>query len=211
MHNSGLEQTIFILEVLQGQGLNSVDDRSKWLINLRSSKTENKVSIDGKTPVIEAWKLAEAVIDVCYNLTVEDSIYNVSKHNMGFEFSESFDSKTGKKNYIISEDFLFDLKNRLEEYFDLENGGIHTFLDDETTEGNVYTGFLPDWASAVRIVKRKKGQTEKSKTNDIPLYENEDKKSTNSWRRKNIKYLGIAFTGRYISFHYSIWYYKLTC
>lgn len=78
--------------------------------------------------------LAELILHLCYNYTVEDSISNISKRYDDMDFQKTF---------------CIDLKSRLEEYWTRSQNTLHH------TETNLinFKGKLPNWSAAVRVSK----------------------------------------------------------
>lgn len=78
----------------------NLQSRSVWLKNLKEEKT------------VEIKSVAEAIVDLCYNYVVEDSIYNVSKR-------------------YADEKFLSDFQKRLYEFWKEYREGKHALMNGE--------------------------------------------------------------------------------
>jgi len=139
----------FIIESGEEQALKSINNRSNWLKKLRNMEEEPKVNI------------AQTIINLCYNYTMEESICEVSKH------------------YLENDDKMFweDFQNRLSSYWNLYSEK-QKIIPNENVE---HVLELPDWALAVRIVKNKKEDTKNRKT---ILYEEGHEKDKKIWKRK---------------------------
>lgn len=83
----------------------------------------------------EAACLAEAIIDLCYNYTVEDSIYNVSKR---------YNSN--------STSFQYDFLKCLEDYWAIYQEDRHIFHTGDNDTPQMYEIPLPPWDTAIRII-----------------------------------------------------------
>ena len=120
------------------------NNRSKWYEEIRGLADE-------KGQDTEVLKMAEAIIDLCYNYACENSIWNVSRH---------YDPED---TWSFYEDFM----NRLVPYWKEGETGTHRFLIDE---GNPYysgTKELPRWTNTAEIVKsahkpQERGELDKS-------------------------------------------------
>ena len=104
--------------------------RSAWHIYLHEKEKGEKA------------EYAEAVLDLCYNLTMEDSIYGISKH---------YDPKD-----IESCREWF--KSKLKDYWEKEIAPSHVFPAKDSTTWELYQGKLPDWSCAIRILQMKNVQ-----------------------------------------------------
>lgn len=121
---------------------NRQEYRSAWHIYLHENEKGEKA------------EYAEAVLDLCYNLTMEDSIYGISKH---------YDP-----NDIESCREWF--KSKLKDYWEKEIAPSHVFPAKDSTTWELYQGKLPDWRCAIRILQMKNVQ----KTLELkPALENE--------------------------------------
>ena len=79
--------------------------------------------------------MAEAVCDLCYNFTIEESILNISRH---FNPSDS--------DGFFS---LFD--KRLRDYWNDYKEGNHVFHEGDRNDTAAYTPRFPHWVTAVRM------------------------------------------------------------
>lgn len=109
---------------------NRQEYRSDWHIYLHENEKGKKA------------EYAEAVLDLCYNLTTEDSIYGISKH---------YDPKD-----IESCREWF--KSKLKDYWEKDIAPIHVFPAKDSTTWELYQGKLPDWSCAIRILQMKNVQ-----------------------------------------------------
>ena len=109
---------------------NEQEYRSAWHIYLHENETGEKA------------EYAEAVIDMCYNLTMEDSIYGVSRH---------YDPKETES---CSQWF----KRKLEDYWQKGIAPVHAFPAKDSITWELYQGELPDWSCALRILRMKNVQ-----------------------------------------------------
>lgn len=93
--------------------------------------------------------LAEAILHLCYNYAIEDSISDISKRYDDADFDETFRA---------------DFKLRLEEYWN----NSRDFLHDTDTETNVmsFDGKLPNWAVASRVSEYSEDDLEQPKYYD---------------------------------------------
>lgn len=154
------------------------NNRSKWYEELRNICLTGTDSYD-----TEVLKMAEAIIDLCYNYACEDSIWNVSRH---------YDPEN---TWSFYEDFM----NRLEMYWKDGETETHHFLIEE---GNPYysgTTRLPRWNNTAEIVKSAHKPQERGELDDSYL-ENEGRKRGgleelrhNSHERARLKDLGMQY------------------
>ncbi len=153
-------------------------NRSNWLKELSGYGKDKDVCI------------ANAIIDLCYNYTIEDSIYSISKH---------YDDKN-------ENGFLLAFCNRLLDYC---NDSIHVFpTKDENSEIQHVKSDLP-WNTAVNVIKnvRKKeienfethniSDNENQPTNEPDLYEKDYDNEIKLWNKEIvfsiIKEFGVTF------------------
>lgn len=146
----------FISSEGEQQALKLMNNRSNWFNKLIDMQDEPKAY------------MAEAVIDLCYNYTMEESIFEVSKH------------------YLENDDKMFweDFQNRLILYWNSYISGIHKFNIEDSKEVIESELQLPDWALAVRIVKSRKNNTEPKKST---LYEKDYIQEKRKWNRELYK------------------------
>lgn len=78
--------------------------------------------------------LAESILHLSYNYTIEDSISDISKRYDDMEFQKTF---------------CTDLKSRLEEYWTKSREVLHN--TDTETDIMSFEGELPDWSVAARV------------------------------------------------------------
>lgn len=90
----------------------------------------------------EKAEYAEAVLDLCYNLTMEDSIYGISRHY------DPEDIESCREWF----------KSKLKDYWEKEIAPSHVFPAKDSTTWELYQGKLPDWSCAIRILQMKNVQ-----------------------------------------------------
>jgi hypothetical protein len=111
-------------EILEETGGNSfINNRSVWVKALCARPASDPVS------------MAEAIVDLCYNYTIEGSVVGVSRH---FQPQDP-------------EMFFRDFQIRLEQYWDGYKAGIHIFHKGDTAPSGENSVRLPHWATAVRL------------------------------------------------------------
>ena len=136
-----------------------INNRSDWI---------SKMLERGETKDI---CIANAIIDLCYNYTVEESILGVSRHYN----SEDEDS------------FIADFVERLDVYLQEWQDGVHMFPTKDIQRDMQSVCSKVAWNTAVRIVnnvKRKNSTTENrnNETDAEPLlYERNFKKEKKTW------------------------------
>jgi len=84
--------------------------------------------------------MAEGIVDICYNFTVEESILNVSRH---------FDSAD-------IQSFYNEFESRLDGYWEDYKNGIHIFHKCDNDEMVDYKIKLPHWITASRMYEAHK-------------------------------------------------------
>lgn len=139
-----------------------MNNRTNWVEKLHlREKTE-----DGNNFIPEGC-LAEAVIDLCYNYTVEESIYRVSRH---------YDPKQGKS-------FQKDLERRLMLYWKDYREGVHQFGEKERRQDKQEI-ILPPWDTAARIVleERKRKSYFEADKESAKCYETDCVQEKRRWR-----------------------------
>ncbi len=114
----------------------------------------------------QAYSLAEAVVDLCYNYVCEISICNISKHYNVEELRELDSPKPT---------FAADFMRRLQIVWDRGNQVKSRFLREET---NRFVPFkqkdrLPDFSEAVRMAEYTRG-CQLSEAESVPRYEYEE-------------------------------------
>ena len=141
-----------------------INNRSDWLTKLY--KREN----------CEAVLMGKAIIDLCYNYTVEESICGVSRH---------FDGKNQKK-------LLEDFDKRLKKYWADFKNGLHILDECDNSSLLEQTVKLPHWATAVRLYSAHTVQP----SADGSIYEKNYKREKALWKlkivRKLFKTLGLS-------------------
>lgn len=134
-----------------------INARSNWIeridaMPLKGLHTDKKNSI----------YLAEAIVNIIYNYTIEDSIHNISKHYID----------TDDNN-----DFYMDFANRLEKYWDEFLDGVHILhkKDGDVSKFTLDTvEGLPKWETAVRVTTEKhERDEEKSKDEEDEILDDE--------------------------------------
>lgn len=147
------EETVYILKMIEEQLENTEggirkNNRSAWMKWIKQlDENRNKASS----------QYAELIVNLCYNYTVEYSIYGVSKHYKRKDDIQSFQI-----------DFFSRLKS------DWNNGEYATykFLQEETNEYVPYDTQYPDWKQGIRmILRRKEYKAPSTGSQTIPLYE----------------------------------------
>ena len=111
-------------EILQQEGgARFVQNRSVWFKQLNEA------------PSSQATFMAQAIVDLCYNYTIEDSILDVSLH---------YDPGA-------QETFFQDFQRRLQAYWQDYQEGIHQFYEGDAVPQDQLNIPLPNWATAVRL------------------------------------------------------------
>lgn len=108
-----------------------LNDRSNWYKALDMEEGTDSVC------------LAEAIVDLCYNYTIEDSISDISRHYSSLE-----------------NDFIVDFEKRLGRYWSEYTNGIHVFHEVDRTDCIEFDSELPNWKMAVRLYENN-SQTER--------------------------------------------------
>ncbi|MGN0834450.1 MAG: hypothetical protein ACI4QA_01295 [Candidatus Spyradosoma sp.] len=137
----------------QKEGSMIINNRSNWIVELYKRGKSNSVY------------MGQAIIDLCYNYTVEESIYGVSRH---------FD----KGNH---EQFLLDFDQRLKKYWKDFLDGVHVFYANENNRILQYgEKKMPHWITAVRLYR----VHTKTEINTSALYESNFKSEKKRWKQK---------------------------
>jgi hypothetical protein len=165
---------IEVLKNVENDILNSgnsnmeINNRTNWVNRLHKCQKENDIC------------LAEAIVDLCYNYTIEDSISGVSKHYIDEDLQS----------------FCGDFEERMSRYWQLHENNMHRFLHKDNEEWESYNGDLPSWKTAVRIVKNNKICQKQDGEERNQIYENGYAEESKRWKRKlfynMIKGIGIA-------------------
>lgn len=138
--------------------------RSNWVNKLNTLPNEKKVC------------MAEAIIDLCYNYSMEESILGVSKH------------------YLENRDEMFidDFEHRIVSYWNLYIENIHKFHKGESKNVDKYDIEIPEWNVATRLVSNRINSINKKSM----LYEEGYEKDVKEWRselyKSILKRLGVA-------------------
>ena len=143
-------------EILEEAGGTAfIQNRSVWVKKLYSRPSSDPVS------------MAEAIVDLCYNYTIEGSVVKVSPH-----FSPGDNGM-----------FLRDFEIRLEKYWKESLAGIHRFHKGDVMAGEEIHVTLPPWATAVRLFEAHgtSSQTESR------LYEEDFRKERRSWQLRILR------------------------
>lgn len=177
-----LSKTLTILkEVKYSLETGQRNNRTNWVNRINEYKNEacqnrtrqDEVCQDNECEDrFDTYYLAEAIVDLCYNYTVEDSIYEISKHYLDDEDS------SGENDNGRPARFADDFWQRLTEYWKSYRMGIHMFCKGDKNEREEYKISLPCWNSAVRVIKSIKKQDKKSGY----LYEENYKKERKQWQ-----------------------------
>ncbi|NFE72488.1 hypothetical protein FDC27_04770 [Clostridium botulinum] len=147
-------ETIIILSEIKRQlianGLSQKNSRSVWIKKIKElDGTKNKDNL----------YYAELIVDLCYNYTVELSIYGVSKH---YERDDDINGNSFEREFF----------SRLKYEWNDEKDKLYRFLQEETNEYSLYKGKYPDWEHCKRIISRRKHTEINFKDyKSIPLYE----------------------------------------
>lgn len=150
-------------------GLERPNERSNWHRQFRKMETE-------------ASYLAEAIVNIAYNYTVEDSIANISKH---YEDTDDID-------------FYQDFQFRIEKYWKECKEEIHILHAEEKTAHELYKDWkgMPHWATATRLVADEKilKKLDATKdTNKAKPYETNYHGEKTKWGVKTIFTLCLQF------------------
>lgn len=139
-----------------------MNNRTNWVEKLHlRERTEDEGGVRAEIC------LAEAVIDLCYNYTVEESVCHVSRH---------YDPKR-------QESLERDLETRLSLYWKDYKEGIHRF-GEEKGEQDKLEIILPPWDTAARVVleERKRQQDLDEKKEEEKCYETDCGQEKRRWR-----------------------------
>lgn len=121
--------------------------------------------------------MAEAIIHICYNYTMEESIADITKHY------EEGNMKSFEKDYIY----------RLEKYWKEFEMELHQLPYVESNEWQSYEFDFPKWDTAERIIAADKSIYRKKQENNLQnsedqsvLYEYNIKKERKKWSHRRI-------------------------
>lgn len=123
---------------IKEQNNDKINQRSMW-VNVLTGNEDFNTTIT-ITSDNEAVCMANAIIDLCYNYAIEDSIWGVSKHYI--------------ENH--KQDFYEDYCKRFNEYWGqatVYNDGIHEFPTKDQEKKIPYVDSGISWESALRIVQ----------------------------------------------------------
>lgn len=151
-----LEQVINNIRQSKSKEKN-INDRSEWVKKMKELKNQ-------QNPSEEIVFFSEAIVDLCYNYTVEQSITDVTMH------------------YVNEDSFKEDFSKRLFIYWDDYKKGIHEFNKDDTKEMKSYEIKLPCWETAVRILQQKKKLRVSNLNNSLKCYEENYSKELKQWK-----------------------------
>uniref|UniRef100_UPI000E545306 NUDIX hydrolase n=3 Tax=Amedibacterium intestinale TaxID=2583452 RepID=UPI000E545306 len=168
---TGFQEALHVLKsiqtILEENGKN-VESRSEWIKCLF-------VESDGKTKEeLVSYRFAECIVNLCYNYTVENSIYNISKH-----YQDTIES------------FRDDFFERLEIEWNYGRNSENLYLQEESNEFSWFIdkNQMPDWNLALRLLKKNKSRISNDDTENILVYENNYKENRKKQKCKNIMYL----------------------
>lgn len=132
-----------------------VNNRSNWVMKLYGRENSDAVC------------MGEAIVDLCYNYAIEESVSGVSRH---------FDGEDCEK-------LMLDFDKRLKKYWEDFKRGGHKFHTGDHKHPLDYSVKLPHWVTAERLyaahTKRPGG--------DGSIYESNFKSEKRSWERKILK------------------------
>lgn len=166
-----LPQALERLELLRqtafGPG-RPIHNRSNWYKALSPSGSEPEIL------------LAEAVVDLCYNYTMEASITGAARHYQNNDAS-------------FREDFLC----RLQLYWEDGRQGIHQFQKgDQRTLSVSVPDKMPPWSVAARLLRSASARTDRTGDRGETVYESADAGEKRGWYwrmgRSLLKQLGTA-------------------
>lgn len=200
---------IILRDVQETLNDDSINSRSEWIKQIVKRKSNNVTAKEERILC-----LSECIVNLCYNYTLEYSIYGVSKH---YEVKSLF--------YKEHASFQNDFFQRLIYEWDNGKDKNNRYLQEETNQFSWYVPegkYLPDWKLAYRLLQSKylSKEDEGTKINPfkkergifynlffkkyfvskddtkISLYENDYKKtrSFHKWRNREVlsKYLVVA-------------------
>lgn len=164
------KEAILCLKTIQKE-LKAPNNRSNWHKLLKDTKPKGHL-------------MAEAIVNVAYNYTVEDSIANISKHY-----------KDGDDH-----DFFQDFDFRFNKYWAECAEQKHQLCAPEKSSHELYKDWtgMPHWATATRLIanrnvikqlEKRESQAKKTAT----LYEANYRKEKNSWNARTVLLLCMQF------------------
>lgn len=164
------------LEDEKRRGLRSgLDNRSEWhekIMELAEFEDKTKNAFSEK-----CCQMAECVVNICYNYTVEYSIYGVSKH---------YDAEKLREGQYDS--FKQEFDHRFYREWENAKDADKKYLQKEVNCFHSYTGYYPDWEGAIRVLSLRNGKVVRSESKDvanIPIYENNYIKDIKKQKWKN--------------------------
>lgn len=155
------------------------NSRSEWLLCLLNKKREYSKQL---------FAFAECIIHLCYNYTVEYSIYNVSKH---YEISSLFQSD----HTSFQNDFFARLQYEWKQDIDYDQ----EYLYEESNQFQWFDAekLCPDWDLALRMIQKEEKQ--QVQENNIELYENDYVKRRDYQKKQNYRKLGKILAASLLS------------
>lgn len=158
----------------RGNGSQFIENRTNWINELNCCPCDDTVC------------LAEAIVDLCYNYTLEDSIQGAAKHYHNPELP-----------------FQADFENRLVLYWRNWKSGVHMFHQGDRDEIFHHDDIdLPAWNIAVRMIYPEKSLLGINKKRDhkrpvhktkSTFYEEDFKQERSSWYGKIMKKMAFRF------------------
>lgn len=146
-----------IKEKLRNENNIFVNNRSNWHIILKNEEMSDCTA------------MAEAIVDICYNYTIEDSIDNIAKH------------------YSNEENFFNDFFTRLINYWTQYHNHVHDFHKTDTDIMTKTSIENLHWDTALRLI-----QINKSIENDFDTYyEKTIINKRKSWNKKLLQNVGL--------------------
>lgn len=143
-------------ELEEADGGRNRDNRSAWVRKLYQMENSDDVC------------MAEAICDICYNFTNEESILHVSRH---------FDGPDAGA-------FLASFDERLKDYWQEYQQGIHVFHQGDRNDAIRYDGIrLPRWITAARMYSAH----EKEPRFSGELYEREYHAEKKRWKSRVLR------------------------
>lgn len=164
------KEAVCCLKTIQPD-IKAPNNRSNWHDKLQAHKPAGHL-------------MAEAIVNVAYNYTVEDSIAGISKHYDDNDMN----------------DFYQDFAHRFEKYWTECEKGIHQLCPPKKTAHELYKDWkgMPHWATATRLVANrgvikhleKKESLEATSTD---TYETNFQSEKNRWNTRTVLLLCMQF------------------
>lgn len=147
------------------EGVKLLNNRTNWVNKINELRGNDEAA------------LAEAIVDLCYNYTVEESISGVTRH-----FNDQDEQS-----------FQTDFRERLIDYWKQYRKGIHHFCKGDKDEVHDYQIKMPPWDTAVRVVR---GEMQRSRSGfkengRQTVYEDGYEKEQKMWNRRIISQMFI--------------------